>query len=130
MAGWDCSVAFYHAPVGEDIVVIPPKELCPGGFEWQASLAFGSVVTEELVALLAAPFAEVVVAPLCFYSKEIDVAMIVHGDDFFAEGRAEALLQVDEYLKKKFRINLVSLAGPGHEKEIKFLKRVITHNTQ
>ena len=55
--------------------------------------------------------------------------MNVHGDDFFAEGRVEALLQVDEYLKNKFRINLVSLAGPGHEKEIKFLKRVITYNT-
>ena len=85
-------------------------------------------VTEELVAMLAAPFAEVVVAPMCFYSRGIDVARIVHGDDFFAEGRAEALLQVDEYLNK-FRINLVSLAGPGHEKEIKFLKRVITHTT-
>ena len=55
--------------------------------------------------------------------------MIVQGNDFFAERRAEALLQVDEYLKNKFRINLVSLAGLGHEKEIKFLKRVITFNT-
>ena len=63
-------------------------------------MAFGSVVTEKLVAMPTAPFAEVVVAPMCFYSKGIDVAMIVHGDDFFAEGRAEALLQVDEYLKK------------------------------
>ena len=42
---------------------------------------------------------------------------------------AEALLQVDEHPKNKFRINLVSLAGPGHEKEIEFLKRVITYNT-
>ena len=36
---------------------------------------------------------------------------------------------MDEYLRNKFRINLVSLAGPGHEREIKFLKRVITYNT-
>ena len=64
----------------------------------KASLAFGSVVTEERVAMLATPFAEVVVAPMCFHSKGIHVAMIVHGDDFFAEGRAEALLQVEEYL--------------------------------
>ena len=56
----------------------------------KASLAFNNVLTEELVAMPAAPFAEVVVAPMCFYSKGIDVAMIVHGDDFFAEGRAEA----------------------------------------
>ena len=75
MAGWKCSVAFYHAPLDEDIVVIPPKGLCP--------------VTEELVAMPAAPFAEVVVAPRCFHSKGIDVAMIVRGDDFFAEGRAK-----------------------------------------
>ena len=128
MAGWDCSAAFYHAPFDEDIVVIPPKGLRPAGFVWQlrramngtrkASLAFGSVVREELVAMLAGPFAEVVVASMCFDSKGIDVAMVVRGDDFFAKGRAEALLQVDEYLKNKFRINLVSLA-------IKFFKRVI-----
>ena len=74
----------------------------------KASLAFGSVVTEELVAMPAAPFAEVVVAPMCFYSKGVDVVMIVHGDEFFAEGRLEALLQVNEYLRNKFRINLVS----------------------
>ena len=46
-----------------------------------------------------------------------------------SKDRSEALLQVDEYLRNKFRINLVSLAGPGHEKEIKFLERVITDNT-
>ena len=54
------------------------------------------------------------------------MAMIVHGDDLSVEGRAEALLQVDEHLRNKFRINLVSLAGPGHEKELKFLERVVT----
>ena len=93
-------VAFCHAPLDKDIVVILPKGLCPVGFMWQlrramngtrkGSSAFGSVVTEELVAMPAAPFADVVVAPMCFYNKGIDV---VHGDDFFGEGRAEALLQ-------------------------------------
>ena len=43
-----------------------------------------------------------------------------------SKDRAEALLQVDEYLRNKFRINLASLAGPGLEKEINFLKRVVT----
>ena len=46
----------------------------------KASLAFGSIVTEGLVAMLAATFAEVVVAPKCFYGKEIDVPMIVPKD--------------------------------------------------
>ena len=59
----------------------------------------------------AVPFAEVVVAPMCFYSKGIDVAMTVHGDDVFAEGRADALLRADEYLRNTFQINLVSLTG-------------------
>ena len=77
---WDCSVAFHRAPLDEDIVVIPPKGLCPAGFVWQlrramngtrkASLAFGSVVTKELVAMPAAPFAAVVVAPMCFFIAE------------------------------------------------------------
>ena len=46
-----------------------------------------------------------------------------------SKDRAEALLQVDEHLRNKFRINLVSLAGPGHEKESNFLERVVTNNT-
>ena len=86
-----------------DTVVIPLKGLFPAGFVWQlrlamngtrkASLAVGSVVMKELVAMLAAPFTEVVIAPMCFQNKGIDLAMIsVHGDDFFTEGRAEALL--------------------------------------
>ena len=78
--------------------------------EGELGLVFGSVVTEKLVATSAAPFTEVVVAPMCFCSKGIDV---VHGDDFFAEGRAEALLQVDEHLRNKFRTHLVSLAARG-----------------
>ena len=139
LAGWDCSVAFYHAPVDEDIVVVPRKGLCPEGFGWElrrgmnctqkASFAFGSVVIEELVVMSAVPFAEVVVAPMYFASKRIDLAMIVHGDDFFAEGRAEALLQADEHLQNKFQISLVSLAGSWHEKDVKILKRVSTHGT-
>ena len=79
LAGWDCSVAFYHAPFDEDSVVNPPKGLCPAGFVWQlrramngtrkASLAFGSVVTEELVAMLAALFAEVLSRQCVFTAK-------------------------------------------------------------
>ena len=79
LTGWDCSVSFHHASLDEDIVVIPPKGLCPAGFVWQlrramngtrkGSLAFGSVVTKELVAMPAAPFAVVVVAPMCFLQQ-------------------------------------------------------------
>ena len=87
-------------------------------------MAFGGVVTEELDTMPAAPFAEVVVALVCFCCEGIGVAMIVHSDDFL-----HPLLQVDEYLRNKFWINLVSLAGPGHEKGMKFLKRVITCGT-
>ena len=66
--------------------MIPPKALCPAGIVWElrrttngarkANLAFGSVViTEELVALLAAPFAEVVVAPKCFHNVFLVVSL-------------------------------------------------------
>ena len=85
MAGWDCSVALCHAQIDEDIVVITPKGLCPAGLVWQlrramsgmrkASLAFGSVVTQELVAMPAAPFAEEDVAPMFFHNKGTYVVM-------------------------------------------------------
>ena len=32
LAAWDCSVAFYHAPLDEDIVVVLPKGSCSEGF--------------------------------------------------------------------------------------------------
>ena len=35
LASWDCSVAFCHAPLDEDTVVLPPKGLCSVGFVWQ-----------------------------------------------------------------------------------------------
>ena len=41
--------------------------------------------------------------------------------------RAEVLLQAYEYLRNNFWINIVSLAGPPHEKDIEFVKRVPTH---
>ena len=55
--------------------------------------------------------------------------MVVHADDLFAEGRAEALLHVDEHLRNMLRINFVSFAitcgtdgwtwtgDPAHSKE-------------
>ena len=56
-----------------------PKGMCPAGFVWQlrrpingtrkASLAFRSAVTEELVAMPAAPLADVVVASMCFLQQ-------------------------------------------------------------
>ena len=116
LAVWDCSVAFNHAPLVARRKVCAPwvRLAAPAGHERHEEGEL-CVVTEEFGAMPAVPFANVVVAPM---------AMIVHGDDFFADGRAEALLSVDEYLRNKSWINLVSFAGPRHEKDIKFLKRV------
>ena len=74
-----------------------------------------------------ADFEPVVIAPMCFYSRTIDVALLVHGDDFLAEGRAATLSQVGDYLTDKFRINLVALAGPDQKtKDLKILKRTLS----
>ena len=120
LAGWECSVAFYHSPLDEEIVVMDSCGKIDRTWTAREKQAWHWKCCHRGACCDAAPFAEVVVAPMSFYRKGIDVAMIVHGDDFFAEGRAEALLQVNEYQKNKFRINLVSLAGPGHWKEVQF----------
>ena len=52
--------------------------------------------------MLAAPFTELLVAPMCFYNKQIDVAMIVHGDDFFAEGPQKHCFRLATICKTSF----------------------------
>jgi hypothetical protein len=137
LAVWDCSVAFYHAPLDEDIVALPPAGLCPPGFAWQlkramngtrkASQAFGKVVKDEVLGMPGADFVLVAVSPMTFYSLPLDVALLVHGDDFFGEGTQDQLSRVGTYLDNKFRINLIGMIGPGcNDTTLKMLKREIS----
>ena len=122
LAVWNCSVAFYHAPLDEDIVALPPAGLCPSGFAWQlkramngtrkASRAFGNVVKGEMLGMPGADFVLVAVSPMTFYSLPLDVAFLVH---------------VGTCLDNKFRINLIGMIGPGcNDTTLKMLKREIS----
>ena len=52
LAGWDCSVAFYHAPLDEDIVVIPSKKVV--GPAWRPSSLHTNVMVLSVVVQVSA----------------------------------------------------------------------------
>eukprot|EP00974_Lingulodinium_polyedra_P090513 8777032-Lingulodinium_polyedra.AAC.1 len=64
----------------------------------KASKAFGQLVGTELKDMAGAAFASVDLVPMTFTSAEIQVDLLVHGDDFFAVGRKTQLEQLGDHL--------------------------------
>ena len=82
-----CSVAFYHAPLDD---IVPLDSAAPTGHKTAREKQAWRLEVLSPRSLLR-----------CLQLRlqkwlRIDVARIVHGDDFFAEGRAEALLPEEQ----------------------------------
>ena len=62
-----------------------------------------------------------------FYHEDLDVAMVVHGDDFTIEGEDADLTWVQELMRSWFDIKVRGRLGPepGDDKEISILGRVV-----
>eukprot|EP00974_Lingulodinium_polyedra_P088728 8602866-Lingulodinium_polyedra.AAC.1 len=65
----------------------------------KASKALGQLVGKELKDMAGADFASVDLVPMTFTSAEIQVDLLVHGDDFFAAGRKVQLGQLGDHLR-------------------------------
>ena len=61
-----------------------------------------------------------------FYNEETQVAITVHGDEFFASGLEAGLQALEATLRAKYHIKTEMLgAGPGQKQEIGILNRVL-----
>ena len=88
----------------------------------RASFLWGSTVCKVLT---DGGFTEDNVVPMCFYNKKLDCNVVVHGDDFGADGEHDSLMQLDSLLMGNFQAKRLAVVGPGHDTEGKLLKRTI-----
>ena len=93
VAIYDVSVAFFHADITDWIVVIPPEGMEAEGWGWQLLKAMygtrkASQLWGELVAKVLTDngFTRTASCGQLYVSDELDVTLVVHGDDFLAEG--------------------------------------------
>ena len=69
---------------------------------------------------------EILVFPMAFRNDQFDYEVVVHGDDFAAEGPIEAVQHLESVLKARFQANLLAVLGPGRDRVGKLLKRTVT----
>jgi hypothetical protein len=137
--GWavlilDVSVAFMHARLDEEIVVKPPPGVKTSKY-WRLKAAVNGIqrasqLWQEHSAgeLIKDEWSRNDVNPCVFYHEDLNVQMEQHGDDFFATGPRESILEVKRMLEKSFLVkkgDVISL-HPDDDKEGHFLKRKIT----
>ena len=162
VARYDISVAFFHADSTGQIAVIPPKGLAHPGWCWhlekamygtrEASQQWGKKVTQVMVSGTVPgdgasagssasagheqrhSFKEVLVVPMTFYCKELDVTVNCHGDDFLAEGEAASLDRLDDLLSRNFQCKILPRIGPpaygGQTTSGKHLGRTISWTSE
>ncbi|CAK0862147.1 unnamed protein product, partial [Prorocentrum cordatum] len=106
LALYDVSVAFVHAYIDEGIYVVPPKGEEPEGIVYQlkralygtrrASFLFLNLIMEGTE---KGGFVRINVTVQVFYHTERLLMMIVHGNDFLAGGRRDALDWLGELVR-------------------------------
>ena len=74
-------------------------------------------------------FTQGVASPCCFFHKNLNIACVVHGDDFTALGTDDALNFYEAELQKHFECKLKGRLGSedGDMKEMNILNRVVSN---
>lgn len=132
----DISRAYFHAPVTRRTFIELPDEdkdehgeakvgrLCKSMYGTRdAQLNWERTFTEVLT---RAGFDRGVAVPCSFYSKEFDIRVVVHGDDFMATGRESGLIWLRDRLAEKLEVKAVIIGpGPKQDKMITILNRQV-----
>ena len=69
-----------------------------------------------------------VASPCCFYHNELEMSLVIHGDDFTFLGTDDALDQAEAMMKKRYEVKIRGRLGPQKQddKSIRLLNRIIT----
>ena len=134
---YDISVAFFHAVSTEKIWAHPPPELARSGQLWLLHRAlYGTRVASKLlqreVRLIweEAGMEQFTGIPCTFYSKEMEVWVTHHGDDFLIVVTAAGQEFADAALRKRFgeACKRQHVVGPGHDDMGRFLNKYLIYD--
>ena len=101
---------------------MPPKDMYDGVNLWfllkamngtrEASRQWGLYIKDSMV---PASFIGSAAIPVLHYHTEWNIMIACHGDDFLAECLSEGLDRLDELMKEKFEVKILSRIGdPDH----------------
>ena len=66
-----------------------------------------------------------------FYNKDLDVTVMVHGDDFIAVGLESQIDKTKDTLQDKYKLKTEKLgAGKADKKEVRILNKVVRYTTE
>ena len=92
----------------------------------QVSMLFQDHVAHVLVEL--GGFTGVKVSPAMFYQEDWDVELLVHGDDFLADGTPPSLDKVHSLLGEHFLVQQLPRLGSGGEEQGAFVGRILRYH--
>ena len=120
----DVKTAYFNGIPTRRIHRCLPRELCLGA-EAVAHLrrcVYGTrdagMIWEETYtqALLDQGFRRRLASPCCFYHPELEVGVVIHGDDFTALGPREGLRRYREGLEQVFELNVKGHLGEAEKR--------------
>ena len=69
--------------------------------------------------------------PCVLHRKERDLAVLVHGDDYFSSGAVEDLRRMKNKIAEKLSLKMTVIGWEeGEKKEVQFLNRVVRYEDQ
>ena len=131
----DVRKAYFNGIFKRKVYLMLPKELgldsSTVGFLIRC--AYGTrdagAIWEETYAeaLMAIGFIRGAASPCCFFHKERDISIVVHGDDLTGLGEGADLDWYEDALAKFFELKLRARIGPeaGDDKEVRILNRIL-----
>ena len=136
----DVSRAYFYAKAVRPVyVVLPPEDRQPGDEELCGELVMSMYGTRDAALNWSAEYSETLIksgyvqgrSNAClFHNPKLDVAVLVHGDDFVAVGSDRGLADARAALEGKYKLKVEMLGdGPGCTKEVRILNKVVRHTT-
>ena len=134
MRFWDVSRAHFYGEAQRDIYVELPDEEKNGVDcayllkSWYGTQDASAIFQQDYTGHLEKhEFQRGVSNPAVFYNRDLDIRMLVHGDDFGALGDGDALDRMDEILRERYSLKVsgrLDFDDPG-SRETVFLNRVL-----
>ena len=137
----DVSRAYFYAKAVRPVYVrLPEEDTGPGDEGKCGKLMMSMYGTRDAALNWALEYGSTLCAagyeqgrsnPCLFYNKKIDVAIMVHGDDFVAVGPDQQLENVSRTLGEKYKIKVEQLGQKeGQKSEIRILNKVVRISEQ
>ena len=137
----DVSRAYFYAKAVRPVyVVLPAEDFCEGDEDRCGELVMSMYGTRDAAlnwsteytkTLTESGYVQGRASPCLFYNVKLDVAIMVHGDDFVAIGDDKGLGDARKVLEHCYKLKVEILGeGKGCVKEVRILNKIVRHTSE